>query len=348
MRRKLAAGLGIAAVVAAVPALGAAAPSQVSPAPKLALRWTVPTPANGKLYTVEVGTSLSVPVAATPGAVISARGLPAGASLTRRTNGVTLTWTPTAATVGPHAVVLAARKPGTRLYTPPRTLFLQGVPAATAATAGATTTLLSSPRLSRWAYVVRRSVARAAPSTTARIVTRLATRTLDETPNLVLVLASTRDATGRIWFRVRLPILPNNSTGWVLAGALGQLHAVTTYLVVDRLLLSATLYRSGAPIFQTRVGAGRPYWPTPRGDFYVREVLTGFSDPLYGPVAFGTSARSAVLTDWNGGGGVIGIHGTDHPEILPGRVSHGCVRMPNPSIRRLHRLMPLGTPVAIR
>jgi lipoprotein-anchoring transpeptidase ErfK/SrfK len=77
-------------------------------------------------------------------------------------------------------------------------------------------------------------------------------------------------------------------------------------------------------------------------------VLTGFSDPLYGPVAFGTSARSAVLTDWNGGGGVIGIHGTDHPEILPGRVSHGCVRMPNPSIRRLHRLMPLGTPVAIR
>jgi hypothetical protein len=348
LRRKLAAGLGIAAVVAAVPALGAAAPSQVSPAPKLALRWTAPTPANGKLYTVEVGTPLSVPVAATPGTVISARGLPAGASLTRRTDGVTLTWTPTAATVGPHAVVLAARKPGTLLYTPPRTLFLHGVPAATAATAGATTTLLSSPRLSRWAYVARRAVARAAPSTSARIVTRLATRTLDETPNLVLVLASTRDAIGRTWFRVRLPILPNNSTGWVLAGALGQLHAVTTYLVVDRLLLTATLYRSGAPIFQTRVGAGRPYWPTPRGDFYVREVLTGFTDPLYGPVAFGTSARSAVLTDWNGGGGVIGIHGTDHPEILPGRVSHGCVRMPNASIRRLHRLMPLGTPVAIR
>jgi lipoprotein-anchoring transpeptidase ErfK/SrfK len=53
-----------------------------------------------------------------------------------------------------------------------------------------------------------------------------------------------------------------------------------------------------------------------------------------------------VLTDWPGGG-FIGIHGTNQPEILPGRVSHGCVRMPNPAVLRLARLMPLGTPVTI-
>jgi lipoprotein-anchoring transpeptidase ErfK/SrfK len=45
---------------------------------------------------------------------------------------------------------------------------------------------------------------------------------------------------------------------------------------------------------------------------------------------------------------VIGIHGTDQPQILPGYVSHGCVRMRNSSVLRLRRLMPIGTPVAIR
>jgi lipoprotein-anchoring transpeptidase ErfK/SrfK len=75
--------------------------------------------------------------------------------------------------------------------------------------------------------------------------------------------------------------------------------------------------------------------------------LTGFSDPIYGPLAFGTSARSAVLTDWPAGG-FIGIHGTNQPAILPGRVSHGCIRMRNRDILRLSRRMPVGTPLTIR
>ena len=95
------------------------------------------------------------------------------------------------------------------------------------------------------------------------------------------------------------------------------------------------------------MGVGEPHWPTPSGRFYVRERLTGFTDPIYGSLAFGTNGRSAVLTDWPGGG-FIGIHGTNQPEILPGRVSHGCVRLPNPAIRRLDRLMRVGTPVTIR
>jgi lipoprotein-anchoring transpeptidase ErfK/SrfK len=78
----------------------------------------------------------------------------------------------------------------------------------------------------------------------------------------------------------------------------------------------------------------------------VRLKLAGFDDPFYGPVAFGTSARSAVLTDWPGGG-YIGIHGTNAPELLPGRVSHGCVRMRNEDIVELGRLMPVGTPLTI-
>jgi lipoprotein-anchoring transpeptidase ErfK/SrfK len=34
--------------------------------------------------------------------------------------------------------------------------------------------------------------------------------------------------------------------------------------------------------------------------------------------------------------------------VLPGRVSHGCIRMANRDILRLGRLMPVGTPVTVR
>ena len=81
--------------------------------------------------------------------------------------------------------------------------------------------------------------------------------------------------------------------------------------------------------------------------FYVRNRLTRYRSPAYGPIAFGTSARSTVLTDWPAGG-YVGIHGTDHPELLPGRVSHGCIRMANRDILRLGRLMPVGTPLTVR
>ena len=317
--------------------------------PELSLRWGATTPANGRIFTVQVGTPVTIPLGAPAGVQITARGLPRGAALSRTAAGAVITWTPPAAGLGPHPVVIAARKPGTQRWTSPRTLFLYGVPAPNADPAAKPAiTPLASPRVSRWAYVYHPAAVRTKPNSSGRVITRLRLDTLDGTPNLVLILAATKDSIGRTWYQVRLAIRPNNSTGWVLAGALGDQNVVKTYLVIDRQLLVATLYRSGAPVFQTRIGAGKPYWPTPTGDFYIREILTGFTDPMYGPVAFGTSDRSNALTDWHGGGGVIGIHGTDRPDILPGHVSHGCIRMPNPAARRLHRLMPLGTPVAIR
>ena len=98
-----------------------------------------------------------------------------------------------------------------------------------------------------------------------------------------------------------------------------------------------------------RAGRGRRARnPNPRGRFYIREVLRDFpKGTIYGPLAFVTSAYSRQLTDWPGGG-VIGIHGTNQPKLIPGRPSHGCVRVRNPDIRRLAKLMPLGTPVVIR
>jgi lipoprotein-anchoring transpeptidase ErfK/SrfK len=146
---------------------------------------------------------------------------------------------------------------------------------------------------------------------------------------------------------VRLAVLGEQNTAWVPRRALGGYGTVTTHLVVDLDSLRATLFRRGRAIFTANVGVGKPSWPTPRGEFYVRNKLTGFASPMYGPVALGTSARSSVLTDWPAGG-YVGIHGTDRPDLLPGRVSHGCIRMRNEKILRLSKLMPIGTPITIR
>ena len=208
------------------------------------------------------------------------------------------------------------------------------------------TTTLTTPRMSHWAAVVRKVDVHRLPTVGSPVVTRLDTITGDGTQNIVLALTGARVKGGGTWYLVRLAILPNNSTGWVPRSALGTLYVLHTHLYVNRATQTAILQRNGRTIFTTRVGVGRPYWPTPPGQFYIRDKLVDFHNPFYGPLAFGTSARSAVLTDWPGGG-YIGIHGTNEPQLIPGRISHGCIRIPNGNIVALAKLMPVGTPVTI-
>lgn len=207
-------------------------------------------------------------------------------------------------------------------------------------------TPLAERSTSVWAPVRRPALARAAPSFSSRAIAPIGTQTSEGTTNLVLV-AARRRVDGRSWVNVRLPVLPNNTTGWIPRATLGGYHFVDTHLVVDLDRLTASLYKDGRVVFRTLVGVGTSSAPTPTGDFYVRDKLTRYSSPFYGPVAFGTSARSPTLTDWPEGG-FVGIHGTNEPELLPGRVSHGCIRMRNAAILRLARLLPIGTPLTIR
>ncbi|HEX2111037.1 MAG TPA: L,D-transpeptidase [Gaiellaceae bacterium] len=205
---------------------------------------------------------------------------------------------------------------------------------------------LRSDGVATWAPVRRTVPARLRPEVAAPVVATLMTKTPEETDNIVLVQGREADQDGRLWVKVRIPALPNNVTAWVERSALGGYTVVRTRLEIDVEAMTLTLYRAGRAIFEAPVGVGTAAWPTPKGDFYVRNKLTRFASPFYGPVAFGTSARSRVLTDWPGGG-FVGIHGTNAPELLPGRVSHGCVRLRNDDIVRLAELMPVGTPVTI-
>jgi lipoprotein-anchoring transpeptidase ErfK/SrfK len=196
-----------------------------------------------------------------------------------------------------------------------------------------------------WAPVLRRTVARSAPG--GPRVAAVATRTPEGTTNILEIIDRRRDAAGRLWAHVRLAVLPNGTTGWVPRSAVGAITTVRTHLVVDLGARTATLLRGDRTLLRAPVGIGRPDASTPTGRFYVRNRLTTYRGGTYGPVAFGTSARSADVTGWPAGG-YIGIHGTDRPDLVPGRVSHGCIRLRNRDILRLARLMPVGTPVTVR
>jgi lipoprotein-anchoring transpeptidase ErfK/SrfK len=208
-----------------------------------------------------------------------------------------------------------------------------------------TTTISNEATVTWWAHSAGRAAIRRAPSDNASVVTRMHYMTEDGQPEVYLVLRR-RTAGAAVWLQVRIPMRPNGRTGWVRRGDLGPLHVVSTQIVVDEARLRATLYRHGHAIWTSVVGIGAPGTPTPKGHFYVREKLTGYASPFYGPVALGTSGYS-VLSEWPHGG-VVGMHGTNEPQLLPGRVSHGCIRIPNDAVLRLAQLTPVGTPILIR
>jgi hypothetical protein len=233
--------------------------------------------------------------------------------------------------------------------------FVPAVRAAEAATPSAehpgsspvgSVALSDEALLTRWAHPAERARVTTQPSRGAKAVGRLHLLTEDGFPEIYLLLSTWTDSKGRQWVRVRLPARPNGKKGWVRRDALGDFYRVTTRLVVDRSRLRATLYRSGKRIFEARVGVGKASTPTPSGRFWIREKFRVVGTTLYGTRAMGTSAYAPTLSDWPGGG-VVGLHGTNEPGLIPGRPSHGCVRLRNADIERLYRLAPRGTPVQI-
>jgi lipoprotein-anchoring transpeptidase ErfK/SrfK len=229
--------------------------------------------------------------------------------------------------------------------TPPAT-----TPPATTAPAPAPkahyTKLSNRTTFTRWAYTNLDLKVRKSPSKKSKAIGKLHFNTEDGPPEIYLALQMFTTAKGEEWVQTQLPGRPNGRTGWVPREGLGEFHLIHTQLVVSRKTLRATLYKNGKQIFKVPVGVGKSSTPTPGGKFWIREKLKGFG-PVYGPLAFGTAAYSTKLTDWPGGG-VVGVHGTNEPNLVPGRPSHGCIRMHNKDILKLARLMKPGTPLEIK
>lgn len=193
-----------------------------------------------------------------------------------------------------------------------------------------------------WSYVEERAKVRGAARSSAPRVGTLNTSTHLGSPETVVVLGRQ----GR-WTRVRYSGIGSRA-GWVPTRVLSEAALVRTRLVIDRPRRRVVLYDRGERVMAFSAGVGARGSPTPRGLFFVREkVIPSSSGGIYGPLAFGLSAHSQYRTDWPGGG-QVGVHGTNRPGLIPGRISNGCVRLRNRSIRRLARRLRVGTPVTVR
>ena len=149
------------------------------------------------------------------------------------------------------------------------------------------------------------------------------------------------------WLQVALPERPNGSTGWVRASDV-ELRRVADRLDIDLASRTLTWMRGRDVVLTTSIATGAVETPTPTGRFYVTDLLDTPDGGGYGPFAIGVSAHSDTLSEFGGGDGQIGVHGTSDPSSIGQAVSHGCVRVPNDVITRLATSLPLGTPVRVR
>jgi hypothetical protein len=222
------------------------------------------------------------------------------------------------------------------------------IPAASASAAPRGFIRISDERSRTWsAWVDEATWVRKTPSPTAPRLAPLRLHTWHGSDETVVVLGEVGVA-GRSWSYIRYAGL-GDRRGWVPTSALSTFERHATRLVLDRPRLRLSLMRGRRVLFSTPVGIGAVGSPTPAGRYYIRERLGPFanSNSIYGALAFGTSAFSPYRTDWPGGG-QVGIHGTNQPGLIPGRISNGCVRIRNANVLRLGRMLRVGTPLLIR
>jgi lipoprotein-anchoring transpeptidase ErfK/SrfK len=213
--------------------------------------------------------------------------------------------------------------------------------------AGSTKLLSNERTFTRSANVAEARRIYAKPDPKSRKRGRLHYWTEDHRAEVYLALRSYVDARGREWTQIRIPGRPNGRKGWVVRDALGPFRMTRQLLVVNRRHRTISLYRNGKLRFRRPVGIGKPSTPTPAGHFWIREKLkVNDRRSPYFPYALGT-ANYSVLSEWPGGG-VVGIHGDwNQPRLIPGRPSHGCIRMHNRDIANLARRIDLGAPLRI-
>lgn len=223
-------------------------------------------------------------------------------------------------------------------------------PAEPAAPAPGAMVAVSNERTTTWwGHVVRRDLIYAKPDFHSKVLSHLHHFTEDGFSEVYLVLAEYTDpASGIVWAKTRIPGRPNGREGWFPRTGLGPLHLTHELLVVGRHSLRMTLYVNGRAVWHAPVAIGKRGTPTPAGHFWIREAFR-ITDRRsgYWPYAMGTADYS-TLTDWPGGG-VVGIHGPYFVpnSAIPGRISHGCIRLRTWDMSWLAHHVGVGTPLHV-
>ena len=185
----------------------------------------------------------------------------------------------------------------------------------------------------------------AAGSTRLRVIQ--ARRPITGVRTALPVLGRRTGPSGVRWLRVRLPGRPNARSGWIRRQ--GTVSFRTKWHIVIRASSRrVAVYRYSRRVRVFMAVVGKASTPTPRGRFFVEEVIQMPAGAAGAPFAFALSARSNVLQEFAGGPGQIGLHGLRNiGGTLGTAVSHGCVRLDDRALRWLVTRIGPGVPVTI-
>jgi hypothetical protein len=180
-----------------------------------------------------------------------------------------------------------------------------------------------------------------APSDEAAPTWQLAVPTEFGSPRFFQVLSETED-----WVEVKVPVRPNGSIGWIRKSD-ATFSITTARIHIDVSDRRVQVFDRDQLVFETTGAVGRTQFPTPIGDWYLRDVIPWNEDSVYGPWVLALSAFSEQIDEINGGQAVIALHGTSRPDQLGSAVSLGCIRLSNDAITTVAGLVPVGSPVEI-
>lgn len=190
-------------------------------------------------------------------------------------------------------------------------------------------------------------VARASPDAHAHQIESVgADRPLTRVRTVLPVIGH-KTTHGASWLRVRLPGRPTGHKGWIRADHTKRI-STPWHISIKLSSRQVTVYYDGRAARRFPAVVGAPSTPTPRGEFFIEEALALSPLEAGGPFALASSARSAVLQEFEGGPGQIALHGTDNLSgALGTAASHGCVRVSTADITWLSERIGAGVPLTI-
>jgi hypothetical protein len=169
-----------------------------------------------------------------------------------------------------------------------------------------------------------------------------------------LLVLDAADRGGHCWVKVRLPTRPNGGAGWIDGESL-RLRPTGWRIVVSLATRTLTVDHAGIRARRLRVVIGAHRTPTPTGLFSIIGAWRSAPNAFLGSWILPLTAHSDVLHEFDGGDGLVGIHGRGGASLrdpLGSARSHGCIRLTNTAIDWLVHAIGAGqlagTPVQVR
>jgi hypothetical protein len=153
--------------------------------------------------------------------------------------------------------------------------------------------------------------------------------------------------------KVRLPTRPNGGAGWIDSARL-IIRPTSWRIWISLATRTVTVDHAGTAARRFKAVIGSRATPTPTGLFSILGVWRSEPDAFLGSWILALTAHSAVLREFDGGDGLIAVHGRGGSSLrdpLGSARSHGCIRLANAAIDWLVQTigpaqLP-GTPVSV-